>query len=221
MSCCRPSHVTVVSTDVTTLNHRPNVKKKLFTQAASSSRSLCSPPTSRQNNSSTELKPVSVSLNKLSVLAIQKLTHRDREGTSADKGSRRGCAVEMESLSEGETDDERGGWEKGKGRWGSRVSKGGRAPKKISSLLDGLDCDTSPDFVPRKKRTVTKSYNKVNQPPSSYMQPDQKVRGTQLSSFRSVINDTTLSHCQHILNVPLSCSGDHSEDPGHETGHRG
>uniref|UniRef100_A0A8C4EJN1 DNA (cytosine-5-)-methyltransferase n=1 Tax=Dicentrarchus labrax TaxID=13489 RepID=A0A8C4EJN1_DICLA len=51
------------------------------------------------------------------------------------------------------------------------------AAKKKSGLIDGFDNDTSPDFVPNKKRTYTKTYNKINEPTAMYTQPDQKLRG--------------------------------------------
>uniref|UniRef100_A0A8C3G0D2 DNA (cytosine-5-)-methyltransferase n=1 Tax=Cyclopterus lumpus TaxID=8103 RepID=A0A8C3G0D2_CYCLU len=47
----------------------------------------------------------------------------------------------------------------------------------MGNLFDGSDEDKSPDFLPNKKRAYTKSYKKVNQASSDYIQPDQKRRG--------------------------------------------
>lgn len=76
-----------------------------------------------------------------------------------------------------EKDWGRGGQERMKTGWGQK-GKGGRVPKKKSSLLDGFDDDMSPDFVPAKKRTYARMYNKVKEASSVYVQPDQKLRGT-------------------------------------------
>lgn len=57
--------------------------------------------------------------------------------------------------------------------------KGGKGSRKKSPLLEDLDDnDSSPDFVPYKKRAYTKSdqQNKNNTQTREYAQPDQKVR---------------------------------------------
>ncbi|XP_070766006.1 uncharacterized protein [Enoplosus armatus] len=179
---------------VTKTNYRPKVKKKLFLKARSSHPFL-SPSTPMSSKSSdTELKDVAVSLNKLSCNSTEKPPRRDGGGKTAweegfdlagkgtqgvmkEKGSRGGWAAETGKQGkggwEGEKDDWGEGWGRGKGKGGW---KGGKAQKKKSSLIDGFDNDMSPDFVPYKKRTSNKAYNKVNQATSVYTQPDQKLR---------------------------------------------
>ncbi|XP_044066136.1 uncharacterized protein LOC122882624 isoform X2 [Siniperca chuatsi] len=172
---------------VTKTNNRPKVKKKLFLKAKSSHDS---PMCSKSNIIGPELKDVAVSLNKLSCHSIDKssprggggktaceeafdLAEKSTKGVMKEKGSRGGWAAETGKQGkggwEGEKDDWGGG--KGKGGW-----KGGKGQKKKSSLIDGFDDDMSPDFVPCKKRTYAKAYNKVNQATSVYTQPDQKLR---------------------------------------------
>ncbi len=155
-------------------------------------RKLPKASTSMSNIIGTELKDVAVSFNKLSCDSTEKSSHRRGGGKTAseegvdfagkatkgvvkEKGSSGGWAGEMGKQGKGGWDGEKDGWGRGKGRGGW---KGGKVQKKKTNLLDGFNDDTSPDFVPHKKRTYTKSYNKVTQASSVYTQPDQKVRGT-------------------------------------------
>lgn len=84
-----------------------------------------------------------------------------------------GWAVKIGKQFTGGWENDRDEGERGKLKVGCRGSKG---HKKKSSLVDRYDDDDmSPDFLPHKKRTVTKVYS--NCTPSSYTQPDQNVRG--------------------------------------------
>lgn len=68
--------------------------------------------------------------------------------------------------------------------------KGGKGSRKKSPLLEDLDDnDSSPDFVPYKKRAYTKSdqQNKNNTQTREYAQPDQKVRGTKLYETHVIV----------------------------------
>ncbi|XP_054466005.1 LOW QUALITY PROTEIN: uncharacterized protein LOC129100411 [Anoplopoma fimbria] len=176
---------------VTKTNIRPKVKPKPFLKA-NSCRPLLSSSSPMSRNSSTigtapEEEPTSVS--KLLCNVTEKSSHRggggkraleeefdsaekSTKGVMKEKESREGFATEMGKQAEGgwggEREDWEGRWEKGKGK--------GKAQKKKSSLFDGFDDDTSPDFLPYKKRAFTKSYKKVNQATSTYSQPDQKLR---------------------------------------------
>lgn len=185
---------------ITKTNNRTKVKKKLFLKASPHS----STSTSSKSNISIELKEVSVSLNKLSCSFIEKFSHKgeggkttweersefgkDIKGEIKKKGPRGGWTAETGKRGKGgweaEKDNWEGGWEKVKGGWGKGKDKGGwkggKTLKKKSSLSDGFDDDMSPNYVPNKKRTYTKSYNKVNQPTGIYTQPDQRLRGTKL-----------------------------------------
>lgn len=72
------------------------------------------------------------------------------------------------------------GWQRGRGR---SASKRGKAQRDLSNLMDGLDDDTSPDFLPNRKRMdAIRVRHKVAQQQlqqqSVYTQPDQKLRGT-------------------------------------------
>ncbi|KAM7411154.1 hypothetical protein PAMA_021233 [Pampus argenteus] len=167
-----------------TKTNSPKVKKKLFPKATSSS---CSSTSS--TSIGTELKEMALCLNKLSCDSIENSTHKGGDGKMAWeeqewKGPRGGWAAGTGKRGKGgwesEKDDWGGGWEKVKGGWGKGRGKGGwkggKSLKKKSSLFDGFDDDTSPDFVPHKKRGYTKTYIKVNHPTSIYTQPDQKVR---------------------------------------------
>ncbi|XP_040008597.1 uncharacterized protein LOC120803781 isoform X2 [Xiphias gladius] len=185
---------------VTKTSNRPKVNKKLFPKATSSPRSFnSSAPVSSKSNISAEMKEVAVSLNKLSCDPTEKsslksgggkpeweegfdFVGKGSKGITKEKDNRGGWAAEKQGKGgwEGERDDWEGGWEKVKGGWGRGKGKGGwkggRSQRKKSSLLDGFDDDMSPDFVPYKKRTFTKAYNKGNQVTSVYIQPDQKLR---------------------------------------------
>ncbi|XP_073327210.1 uncharacterized protein [Pagrus major] len=181
------------SNGFTKTNNKPKAKKKLFLKATSSnSVSSSSPMSSKSSMFSSELTDMAVSMNKLTCNSAEQSSHRGGGGKTTweenmkgvMKGSRGGCAAETGKKGkggwEGEKDESGGGWEKGKSGWGKGKSKGGwkggKVQKKKSSLMDGFSSDMSPDFVPHKKRTYTKSYNKVNQPTSVYTQPDQKLR---------------------------------------------
>lgn len=78
--------------------------------------------------------------------------------------------------------DEREGWEKGSPAWKKgrpkRGWKGEKVQKKRSVLVDELDDDVSPDYVPNKRRSDNRVLRKATQPSSVYTQPDQRVRGT-------------------------------------------
>ncbi|CAJ1084356.1 uncharacterized protein LOC117821083 isoform X3 [Xyrichtys novacula] len=75
---------------------------------------------------------------------------------------------------EGDRDEFGGGSGRGRGRGGWR---GGKVQQKKINPFDVFDTDVSPDFVPvTKRRTVTKTYNKAEQPSGVYTQPDQDVR---------------------------------------------
>lgn len=182
---------------VTKTNSRPKVKKKLFLNASSSPQSFSSSTqmSSKSSIACPKLKDVAVSMTKLSCSSTEKSSRRagagktaweegfdfmgkDPKGVTKEKGSKVGWAAGKGGW-EGEKDDwGGGGWEKGKAGWGRGRAKGGwrvgKVQKKKSSLMDGLDNDTSSDFVPLKKRT----YAKITQSTSVYTQPDQKRRGT-------------------------------------------
>lgn len=187
-----------------TKTNRPIVKKKLFSPNSSS-------PLSSKGNISSEMNEVAVSLNKLSCGSKEKDSLKGKGGRSAQeegfdlagKGAKSltkekaprggwsaGTGKQRTGGSEEESDNWEGGWEKVKGGWGKQKTKGGwkdgRGQKKKYSLLDGFDDDMSPDFVPSKKRTVTKIY-KVSQSASVYTQPDQKLRGTKQNLFLLLI----------------------------------
>lgn len=125
------------------------------------------------------------------------VTRGSRGGSAADTGR------QTKGAWEGDEDDwGGGGGEKGKGGWGRGRGKGGwkggRIQKKKSSLMDGFDDDVSPDFVPYKKKTFTKTYNKVIEPTSIYTQPDQKLRGTDTRLGHTHSGRLTGSHEPHI-----------------------
>ncbi|CAK6978202.1 uncharacterized protein LOC128357722 [Scomber scombrus] len=149
----------VASSNGVTKTNRPNAKKKLFPKAAfpPSSSSMSS-----KSNMSVELKEMNVSLNKLSCNSVEKSSHKSG-------GGRTSAWEEPSDLGKGV----KGGWGKGKSKGGW---KGGKGVKKKSSLFDGFDDDTSPNYVPNKKRAYAKIYNKVNEPAGVYKQPDQKLR---------------------------------------------
>ncbi|XP_040908571.1 uncharacterized protein LOC121191479 [Toxotes jaculatrix] len=179
---------TVSINGVTTTSNRPKAKKKLLLNATSSPPSFSS-STPMSSSTNTERKEAAVSLNKLLCDSTENSSLRCGGGKSVleegfdfvGKGTK-GDMKEKASRGgwEGERDDWGGGFEKVKGGWGrGKIKggwKGGRGQRKKSSLLDRLDADMSPDFVPHKKRTNTKTYNKDNQGNSVYTQPDQKLR---------------------------------------------
>ncbi|GAA6229485.1 uncharacterized protein LOC108873305 [Lates japonicus] len=184
---------------VTKTSNRPKVQKKLFLKAPSSPHSNSSTPVSSKSSVSAEMREVTVPLRRLSSNSTEKSSHKDGGGKTAweggfdfvgkspkgavkEKGSRGGWSAEKQGKRgwDGEKDDWGGGWEKVKGGWGRGRGrggwKGGKGQRKKSSLMDGYDDDMSPDFVLHKKRSVTKTYNKVNVSSSTYTQPDQKLR---------------------------------------------
>lgn len=67
----------------------------------------------------------------------------------------------------------RSGWERKRSR--GSLNKGKSIKK---NWIYGFNDDMSPDYVPYKKKSYTKVYNKVNDATSVYTQPDQKLRGT-------------------------------------------
>uniref|UniRef100_A0A8D0D3A5 DNA (cytosine-5-)-methyltransferase n=1 Tax=Sander lucioperca TaxID=283035 RepID=A0A8D0D3A5_SANLU len=80
--------------------------------------------------------------------------------------------------------------------------------KKKNCLSDGFDDDVSPDFVPQKRRTYTKSYNKVQQTTSDYTQPDQKLRGFCLCCGTE---DVEISHPLFQGSLCLECKNNLTE----------
>ncbi|XP_068588994.1 uncharacterized protein [Cebidichthys violaceus] len=178
---------TAVTYGVTKMNNRPKVKPKSFLKANCYRPPLSSSsPTSRNG---TEPKEQSTSVSKLSINSTEKLSHWGGHGKSAleegfdsAKKSTKGVMKEKEEWASEMQKQAKRGWEGDREYWGTQwekgkgKSKGGKAQKKKISPFDGFDDDMSPDFLPNKKRTITKSYNKVNQATSSYTQPDQKVR---------------------------------------------
>ncbi|XP_032376067.1 uncharacterized protein LOC116692137 isoform X1 [Etheostoma spectabile] len=177
---------TSATNGATKTNKRPKVRQKLFLKTNSSHPPIQS-STLMSSKSNLELKEVSICLKRLSSQRVGggKTWEAWEEecdspkGTTKGKGSRVGFAAEMGKQEmegwEGERDDWGRGWEKVKGV-GKGKLKGGKLQKKKNSLSDGFEDDMSPDFVPQKRRTYTKSYNKVQQTTSNYTQPDQKLR---------------------------------------------
>ncbi|XP_078112108.1 uncharacterized protein LOC144521415 [Sander vitreus] len=172
---------TAATNGATKTNKRPKVKQKLFPKTNSSHPPIRS-STLMSSKSNFQLKEVSVSLNRLSSQRAgggKTWEAWEEEGDSPkgapkEKGSQVGLAAEKGGW-EGERDDWGRGWEKVKGV-GKGKGKGGKLQKKKNCLSDGFDDDVSPDFVPQKRRTYTKSYNKVQQTTSDYTQPDQQLR---------------------------------------------
>ncbi|KAI3357858.1 hypothetical protein L3Q82_016251, partial [Scortum barcoo] len=180
------------ATNGVTERNRPKMKRKLFQKADSSHHSFSSSTslTHKSNNISTELKDVAVSFNKLSCHPVEKSSDKGGGGKTAkeegvdfagkatkgvvrEKASNGGWAAETGKQGKGGCEGERDGCGIGRGRGGWR---GGKVHKKKISLIDGADDDTSPNFVPYKRRSYTKSYNKATETNSVYTQPDQKVR---------------------------------------------
>lgn len=200
--------------------------KKILQKASSSPQS--STPMSSNSNISTEFNDIAVSLNKLTCNSIEKSSPNDRgqravweEGfdlagkgakVMKEKGPKGGWAAETGKQGKGvwerEKDDWGRGWEKVKGGWGRGKGKigwrGGKGHKKKCSLLDGFDDDMSPDCLPYKKRTFTKTYSKQpgNQVPSMYTQPDQKLRGTKQNLIITQTYD--IEHISEEGNCKLS-----------------
>nr|XP_040049551.1 uncharacterized protein LOC120829486 isoform X2 [Gasterosteus aculeatus aculeatus] len=131
-------------------------------------------PRSRTSNT-IRTKPTekSVSDRKLSRNSKEKLSPGSGGESASEEGfdSAERSTKRVHGGGEGERDDWGGQWEKERGK-----GKGGKAQKKKSSPFDGFDDDMSPDFLPYKKKTINKPYNKVNQTTSAYTQPDQELR---------------------------------------------
>lgn len=65
-----------------------------------------------------------------------------------------------------------------RGSWNKR-----KVQRTSHLLMDELDEDTSPDFLPHgKKRHTGRVSHKVAQQPTVYTQPNQKLRGTRRCS---------------------------------------
>ncbi|XP_035513007.1 uncharacterized protein LOC118324671 [Morone saxatilis] len=183
---------------VTKTKQKPMARKSVFSKAKSPRRSVNSsePMSSKSNTANSELRDVAVSMNSLSCNSTEKSPHKDGGGKTAleeavdsagkdaevvtkEKESTGGLAAEMGKQGkrgwEGEKDYWEARWEKGKGK-AKAGWKAGKVQKKKSGLIDEFDNDMSPDFVPNKKRTYTKSYNKINEPTAMYTQPDQTLR---------------------------------------------
>ncbi|KAK9515250.1 hypothetical protein VZT92_025911 [Zoarces viviparus] len=180
---------TAATNDVTKTN-RPKVKLKSFLKPNSYHPPLSSSsPTSRNSNTiDTEPEEHSTPISKPSRNSTEKLSHRGRDGKSAledgfDSAKKSPKGLMKEKQSRGEMGKQaKGGWEGERESWRTRWEKakgkvkGGKAQKKKIGPFDGSDNDTSPNFLPNKKRTIAKSYNKVNEATSIYTQPDQKLR---------------------------------------------
>ncbi|KAM6924459.1 DNA (cytosine-5)-methyltransferase 3C-like [Xenentodon cancila] len=185
-------------------NTKPKVKKKLFQKAPSLPDA--SSPVSKNGRLSINFKEMTLCLDKLASSSIpmpsnSKVMEVERFDI-VEKSPRRSIA---EKVSTGWTEDTNRpgragwegekhvwnrGWEKGKVGWGRKKGRGGfrggRAHKKTCPLLNGFDSDMSPDFVPNKKRSYSKVYNKVKQPTGEYTQPDQERRGETIIRIMSM-----------------------------------
>ncbi|XP_069382324.1 uncharacterized protein [Paralichthys olivaceus] len=158
------------------ITHQPKAKKNLFLKASTSPHSVNSstPPSIM----STDVKEVAASLNERRGEEEVDSVGKSTRGGTKGKGSRGGLVAVRQQRGgwAGGKDDWVRGGEKPKEGWGRKRGKGewrrGSAQRKKSS---GFDNDTSPDFVPYKRRNFTKT-NKVNEVTSVYTQPDQKVR---------------------------------------------
>uniref|UniRef100_A0AAQ4S0E1 DNA (cytosine-5-)-methyltransferase n=1 Tax=Gasterosteus aculeatus aculeatus TaxID=481459 RepID=A0AAQ4S0E1_GASAC len=91
----------------------------------------------------------------------------------------------------------------------------GLKPTDKSSPFDGFDDDMSPDFLPYKKKTINKPYNKVNQTTSAYTQPDQELRGfclccgtKDVDIFHPLFKGSLCSMCKDNLKETLYCFDD-------------
>ncbi|XP_074537151.1 uncharacterized protein LOC141799020 isoform X2 [Halichoeres trimaculatus] len=69
----------------------------------------------------------------------------------------------------------RGGLDAEMRRQGRGRGRGGKVQQKKATLFDEFNADMSPDFVPSKRRMLTKYY-RTDQTTSKYTQPDQKHR---------------------------------------------
>ncbi|KAM4563623.1 DNA (cytosine-5)-methyltransferase 3B-like, partial [Odontesthes bonariensis] len=181
----------------TKANSRPKVKKKLFRKAGflpDSSSSF-----SQKGNMGIKMNEVAVSLNKLSCSSLHESPQSSvvaKEGFGfVEKGPE---ALKVKGAQAGWTVEIK---RKGKGGWGKKRDK-------ISSLFYGFDDDTSPDFVPNKKRNYSKVYNKVNQSTRVYTQPDQKLRGYCLCCGAE---NVAISHPLFKGSLCLSCKNNFTE----------
>nr|XP_029138650.1 LOW QUALITY PROTEIN: uncharacterized protein LOC110004536 [Labrus bergylta] len=162
------------------MNHKPKVKKKLFLKASASDNSVKSSSSSMSSKSGNtpELKK---DKNKSSSSAHKRAgggskTAGEEELDSAGQDAK--GVLKKKKKSRGELSAQRGGW-----------GRGGKVQQKKISLLDGLDTDMSPDFVPSKKRTLTKTCNKVDRTTSVYTQPDQKFRESTIREIMKLNQD--------------------------------
>ncbi|XP_036067962.1 DNA (cytosine-5)-methyltransferase 3B isoform X2 [Oryzias melastigma] len=163
-------------------NTRPKVKKKLFHQ---SSPLPDIPSQGRKIPIQAKINEMTQSLNKLSCQLTPNSSHsKDPAHGELDLGVKPSPSVTREKKnqkgwSKVAAREEEKEWPKGfeprKGGWGKKRATA-KASKKTSSLLDGFDDDMSPDFIPQRKRSYVKAYNKVNQVTNVYQQPDQKLR---------------------------------------------
>ncbi|XP_068452777.1 uncharacterized protein [Clinocottus analis] len=173
-------------TNGVTKTKRPKVKLKRFLK-----------PSSHHPMMSRKIRPTATEPEEMASIstppcnATEKLSHMGESGRSAhkegfdsveksteevpkEKESRREWAPAMEEKAKGGCARAKEEWS---GRWVKRRARGGKAQKKKSSnLFDGSDEDSSSNFLPNKKRTITKPYKKENQVTSAYTQPDQKLR---------------------------------------------
>ncbi|XP_072223315.1 uncharacterized protein [Leuresthes tenuis] len=206
----------------TKTNTRPKVKKKLFRKASffpDSSSSF-----SQKDNISIKMNEVAVSLNKLSCSSCHEPPESSVVGKEGFgfmeksskalkvKGAQAGWTVEIKRRGKGgwlgEKHKWNGEWEKVKGGWGKKRVKGNLTVErshKISSLFYGFDNDTSPDFVPYKKKNYSKVYNKVKQSTCVYTQPDQKLREETLRRIMDLkLNIEGYCLCCGAENVAMS-----------------
>uniref|UniRef100_UPI0037E8F48C uncharacterized protein n=1 Tax=Semicossyphus pulcher TaxID=241346 RepID=UPI0037E8F48C len=149
--------------DRKTNNHRPKVQKKLFLIANPSDHSVSS-------SSSSPMSGKSGFTSEPKVRTDSSRSSLKPGGVMKEKKSSGGWAPKQARV---ERDEYGAGWGRGRGRGGWR---GGKVQQKKFSPFDGFDNDMSPDFVPNKKRTLTKPYNKADQTTSVYTQPDQRLR---------------------------------------------
>ncbi|XP_027867476.1 uncharacterized protein LOC114141193 [Xiphophorus couchianus] len=160
---------------------RPKVKKKLFEKSNPAPAS--STPT--ENKDGVEMKHVAVLLNRLSCAPIDPPSSSKTNGTNPETGlgsaGKRSkpptpySGKQGKERSQMEKDKWDAEWDQVKSKWQKQKVRG-RSLKKSYSWLSGEDNDMSPDFVPQRKKSYTKTYNKVNVTSGVYTQPDQKVR---------------------------------------------
>ncbi|XP_061591518.1 DNA (cytosine-5)-methyltransferase 3B-like [Cololabis saira] len=212
----------------------PKVKKKLFQKAQTSP--VTSSPVRKKGNAN--VSEMTVSLNNLSCNSTLNSTQSkvlNKEIGNTMEKSPRGLMTEKVSpgwaaeTSRGAKEKQGSGqgWNKGKVGWGKKKVQGGlkgkKGHKKICPHLNGSDNDMSPDFVPYKKRNYTKAYNKVNEPASTYKQPDQKLRGETINRIMSMKldiegyclccggEDTVVSHPLFKGSLCLKCKNNLTE----------